>query len=85
MVKLSNTAILAIIFVLVGVLTLVITYIVHKNSMSSELKAGYWIGFVFILLGLCVVTYKVITCGPSDHAQLEMPVENATLETGNIE
>jgi hypothetical protein len=60
--NLSKTALTAMFFIIVGILTLVITYLVHKESLSYGFKGGFWAGFIFVLLGLFLVIYIAYKC-----------------------
>lgn len=74
-IKLSNTAIIAIILLLTGILTLVISYLVHKDSLAQGFKGGFWAGFTFIILGVIVVAFIAATCASN----------GSEVSTGNVE
>ncbi len=61
-IQISNTAIIAIIFILTGVLTLVVSYLVHKDTFADGFKGGFWSGFAFIILGLAIVSFIAYSC-----------------------
>ena len=60
--KISNKAIISALLLLTGILTLVISFIVHKNTFSDNFVGGFWSGFVFIIAGLLIIIYMAITC-----------------------
>jgi membrane protein YdbS with pleckstrin-like domain len=43
-------------FLLIAILTLVITYVVHKNELHTSFKGGFWFGLIcmFIAIGLFI-------------------------------
>jgi hypothetical protein len=70
--NLSKTALSAMFFIFVGILTLVITYLVHKENLASGFKGGFWTGFSFILIGLILVIFINSKCSSESHANSDI-------------
>lgn len=80
MVQISNTAIIATVLILTGILTLVISYIVHKDNLAQGFKGGFWTGFALIMLGTIIVAFIAYKCSCNSSnemntGEVQVPVE----------
>ncbi len=46
---------------LVAILTLVITYVVHKDELHGSFKGGYWFGLICVCLAIIGLVIKIST------------------------
>jgi len=47
----------------IGILTLFLTMTINNDSVSSEVKGGFWFGFTCLSIGLALFFFKYFTFG----------------------
>ena len=72
MVQISKAGLVSASFIILGILTLIITLAVNNTTMSSGVKGGCWSGFVFILIGLGILVFLHSRCDSSSNMGTDM-------------